>query len=65
MAKTTTTQTKTGGEESSKAPSRKTEDKAQYDRFRQFAREHDADDDPEAFDRQFRKMVPPKPAKPA
>jgi len=43
-----------------KPPSQKIEDKAQYERFRQFAREHEADDDPEAFDRQFRKIVRPK-----
>jgi hypothetical protein len=42
------------------APSRKVEDRAQYERFREFAREHEADDDPEAFDRKFRKIVPPK-----
>jgi hypothetical protein len=42
-------------------PSHKIEDKAQYERFREFAREHQADDDPEAFDRKFRKIVPPKP----
>ena len=41
-------------------PSQKIEDKAQYERFREFAREHEADDDPEAFDRKFRKAVPPK-----
>jgi hypothetical protein len=45
-----------------KPPSQKIEDKAQYERFRQFAREHEADDDPEAFDRKFRKIVPPKTA---
>ena len=44
-----------------KPPSQKIEDKEQYERFRQFAREHEADDDPEAFDRKFRKIVPPKP----
>jgi hypothetical protein len=38
-------------------PSRKIEDKAQYDRFREFAREHDTDDNLETFDRQFRKIV--------
>ena len=32
----------------------------QYERFRVFAREHEADDDPEAFDHAFRKIVPPK-----
>ena len=42
-------------------PSRKIEDKAQYERFREFAREVEADDDPEAFDRKFRKIVPPRP----
>ena len=40
-------------------PSHKIEDKAQYERFREFAREHETDDDPEAFDREFRKIVPP------
>jgi hypothetical protein len=34
----------------------------QYERFRAFAREHGADDDLEAFDRKFRKIVPPKTA---
>ena len=43
-----------------KPPSQKIEDKAQYERFREFAREHEADDSPEAFDRRFRKIVPPK-----
>jgi len=41
-------------------PSRKIEDKAQYELFREFAREHETDDDPEAFDRQFREIVPPR-----
>jgi hypothetical protein len=41
-------------------PSRKIEDKAQYERFRKFAREHEVDDDAEAFDRGFRKIVRPK-----
>jgi hypothetical protein len=45
---------------SRKAPSRKIDDKAQYERFREFAREHGADDSPEAFDRAFRKIVQPK-----
>ena len=43
-----------------KPPNQKIEDKAQYERFREFAREHEADDDPEAFDRRFRKIVPAK-----
>jgi len=56
MAKTRTTR-KTAQKP---PPSRKIEDKAQYERFREFAREVEADDDPEAFDRHFRKIVPPK-----
>jgi hypothetical protein len=51
------TKAKTTRTPAAKPPSRKTEDKAQYERFREFAREHEADDDPEAFDRQFRKIV--------
>jgi hypothetical protein len=43
-----------------KPPSRKIEDKEQYERFREFAREVEADEDPEAFDRAFRKIVPPR-----
>jgi hypothetical protein len=43
-----------------KRPSRKNEDKEQYERFREFAREVEADDDPEAFDRKFRRIVPPR-----
>jgi hypothetical protein len=39
---------------------RKADDPAQYERFREFARQHGADDDSEAFDRKFRKIVPPK-----
>jgi hypothetical protein len=52
--------TKTHTKPSRKAESRKIEDKAQYERFRQFAREHDADESPETFDRQFRKIVSSK-----
>jgi hypothetical protein len=39
---------------------RKPDNPEQYERFREFAREVGADDDPEAFDRRFRKIVPPK-----
>ena len=56
------TKTKTRTKAASKPPSRKTEDKAQYERFREFAREVEADEDPEAFDRKFRKIVPPRPS---
>ena len=52
MAKTETTR-----KTAPKTPSRKTEDKAQYERFREFARKVEADDDPEAFDRTFRSIV--------
>jgi hypothetical protein len=45
---------------SRKAPSRKIEDKAQFERFREFAHSHGADESPEAFDQHFRKIVPPK-----
>jgi hypothetical protein len=52
--------TKTRSKAGPKPPSRQIEDKAQYKRFRKFAREHEAEDDPEAFDQKFRKIVPPK-----
>jgi hypothetical protein len=57
MARTKTTAARKTAQ---RPPSRKIEDKAQYERFREFAREVEADDDPEAFDRRFRKIVPPK-----
>ncbi len=56
------TKTRTTRKTAQKPPSRKIEDKAQYERFREFAREVEVDDDPETFDRQFRKIVPPKSA---
>jgi hypothetical protein len=56
MAKTKATKTA----ERKAPPSHKTDDKTQYARFREFAREVEANDDPEAFDRQFRKIVPPR-----
>jgi hypothetical protein len=56
MAKTQTKRTKA----EPKTRKRKADDPAQYARFRQFAREHGADNDPEAFDRRFRKIVAPK-----
>jgi hypothetical protein len=36
------------------------DDPAQYERFRQFVAEHNTDNDSERFDREFKKMVPPK-----
>jgi hypothetical protein len=53
------TKTRTKRKTGMKTPSRKTEDKTQYERFREFARQVEADDDAEAFDRRFRKIVPP------
>jgi hypothetical protein len=55
MAKTRTTR-----KTAPKPPSRKIEDKEQYERFREFARKVEADDDLEAFDRKFRKIVEPR-----
>ena len=43
-----------------KPPVQPVADKEQYERFREFAREIGADDDPEGFDRKFRNIVPPK-----
>lgn len=43
-----------------KARKRKADDPEQYERFRQMAREVETDDAPEAFDRVFQKIVPPK-----
>jgi hypothetical protein len=54
------TKTKATRKTAQKPPSRKIENTAQYERFREFARDIQADDDPEAFDRRFRKIVPPK-----
>jgi hypothetical protein len=39
---------------------RKPDNPEQYERFREFARQVEADDDPEAFDRTFRKLVTAK-----
>jgi hypothetical protein len=55
MAKTRTTRKTVA-----KPPSHRIEDKEQYERFREFAREVEADESVEAFDRTFRKIVPPK-----
>jgi hypothetical protein len=54
------TKARTTRTSTAKQPSRKIEDKAQYERFREFARKVETDDSPEAFDREFRKIVPPK-----
>jgi hypothetical protein len=53
--KTTTTRTKN----EPKTRKRETADPEQYKRFREFAREIEADDNPEVFDRKFRQIVPP------
>jgi hypothetical protein len=39
---------------------RKADDPAQYQRFREAAREHETDQSEEAFAHQFRKIVPEK-----
>ncbi len=52
--------TKAPRKAATKPPTHKIEDKAQYERFREAARELGTDDNPEAFDRQFQKIVPPK-----
>lgn len=49
--------TKTRTKAESKTRKRKADDPEQYERFRQFAREMETDDDPAAFDRQFREIV--------
>lgn len=43
-----------------KPAGQKPDDKAQYERFRKFAREHETDDDPDTFDRKFGRIVPPR-----
>jgi hypothetical protein len=58
-----TTKTRTKRETAPKPASRKIEDKAQYERFREFARKHEADDDPEVFDRNARKIILKRPSK--
>jgi hypothetical protein len=52
-----TAKTKTRSKAAPKPPSRKIEDKAQFERFREFAREHGADDDLDASDRKFQKII--------
>jgi hypothetical protein len=39
-----------------KSRKRKADDPSQYERFREFAREHQADDSAEEFDSHFRKI---------
>lgn len=52
MAKTKTTR-----KTAPKPTSRKIEDKEQYERFREFAREVEADDDPQSFDEKARAII--------
>jgi hypothetical protein len=44
---------------------RKTADKAQFERFVEAARQIGVDEDPEALDRAFRKIVPPEKSSPS
>jgi len=55
-----TAKTKTRSKAAAKPPSRKIEDKAQYERFVETARKIGMDEDPEALDRAFEKVVPSK-----
>jgi hypothetical protein len=56
----TTAKTKTRSKAAPKPPSRKIEDKAQYQRFREFAREHETEEELESFDHKFRTIVSPQ-----
>jgi hypothetical protein len=51
------TKTRAKAKTEPKTRKRKADDPAQYERFREFAREHESDDDLEAFDRKFRNIV--------
>ena len=48
------------GKAAPKPPSRKIADKAQFERFVEAARQAEVDEDPEALDRAFDKVVSPK-----
>jgi hypothetical protein len=50
---------------SRKRPRRPAADNEQYERFREFAREVGATEDPDEFDREFRRIVPSDPSKPS
>jgi hypothetical protein len=52
-----TAKTKTRSKATPKPPSRKIEDPTQYQRFREFARDHEADDDPAVFERKIQKIL--------
>ena len=52
--------TKASGRSEPKSRKRKADDPEQYERFRAAARELETDDNPEAFDQVFQKIVPPK-----
>jgi hypothetical protein len=52
--------TKTRSKAAPKPPSRKIADKAQFERFVEAARQAGVDEDPEALNRAFEKIAPPK-----
>lgn len=56
-----TAKTKTRSKAAAKPPSRKIENPEQYERFREFARAHDTDNDPETFDKAARKIISRRP----
>lgn len=55
-----TAKTKTRRKAAPKPPSRKIADKAQFERFVETAKKIGMDEDPEALDRAFDKIVPSK-----
>jgi hypothetical protein len=55
-----TAKTKTRSKAAPKPPSRKIADKAQFDRFVETARKIGVDEDPQALDRAFDRIVKPK-----
>jgi hypothetical protein len=59
------TKTKTTRKAINRPLNRKVADKAQYERFREFAREHETDEDPETFDQKFKGLVRRQPPRPA
>lgn len=46
-------------------PKRKQDDKAQSERFKKKARELEADETGDEFERAFKKIIPPKPTHPS
>jgi len=64
MAKTKSATTKKPRSEPKNRKRTPADNPEQYERFRQFAREHETDEDPEAFERAARKVIPHRPRVP-